>query len=93
MAACDDTVDSVSVDSVEQLELDSGGKPGPSSYSTNSRPWLLDTLNCPELSVLARKRKGKTNPPVGAKRSQHRCSLLSQTYTLKSVLPAQHVRE
>ena len=55
---------------MEQLELDSAGEPGPSSHSTNSSPSLLDTLKYPEVSVLARKCKVKTNPPVGAKKSQ-----------------------
>ena len=75
MAACDDTVYSV-----EQLELDSAGEPGPSSHSTKAI--ILSSVQ----------RKVKTNPPVGAKRSQRGHSLLSQTYTLKSVLLAKCVR-
>ena len=49
------------------------------SYSTDCRPSLLDRLKCPEPSVYARKRKVKTNPPVGAKESQ-RHSALSLTH-------------
>ena len=64
---------------------------GECSYS-NSKPSVLDRLKCPEASVCARKRKVKTNPPVGVKRSQ-RSSLLSHTYTPKSITPTQRVKE
>ena len=67
---------------------DSSGDSGECSYSTDCRPSLLDRLKCPEPSVYARKRKVKTNPPVGAKKSQ-RHSALSHTYTPKSISPAQ----
>ena len=70
-------------------ELDSTGE---CSYSTNSKPSVLDRLKCPEASVFARKRKVKTNPPVGVKRSQP-SSLLSRTYTPKSISPTQRVKE
>jgi len=59
---------------------DSTGDSGECSYSTNSRPSLLDRLKCQEPSVYARKRKVKTNPPVGAKKSQQH-SALSHMYT------------
>lgn len=62
------------------------------SYSTDSRPSLLDRLKCADPSVHARKRKVKSNPPVGAKKSQGH-SLLSHTYTPKSISPKQRVRE
>ena len=65
MAACDDTGDSG-----EQLVLDNAEELDACSHSTNSRPLLLDTLKCPETSVLTRNCKVKTNTPVGAKRSQ-----------------------
>ena len=70
-------------------ELDCTGE---CSYSTNSRPSLLDRLKCPKPSAFARKRKVKTNPPVGAKKSQ-RHSALSHTYTPKSISPAHRVKE
>ena len=79
-------------DCLSDVELDSTGEPSSASHSTNSRPSLLDSLKCPEPSLLARKRKVKTNPPVGAKRSQGRSSL-SHTYNPKSVSPAQRVKE
>ena len=63
---------------------DSSGDSGECSYSTDCRPSLLDRLKCPEPSVYARKWKVKTNPPVGAKKSQ-RHSALSYTYTPKSI--------
>ena len=70
-------------------ELDSTSE---CSYSTNSKPSVLDRLKCPEASVYARKQQVKTNPPIGVKRSQ-RSSLLSHTYTPKSITPAQRVKE
>jgi len=70
---------------------DSTGDRGECSSSTNSKPSLLDRLKFQEPSVYAREWKVKTNPPVGAKKSQ-RHSVLSHTYTPKSISPVALIR-